>query len=389
MADIFVSYASNDRARVKPLVAALEQQGWSVWWDRTILAGKSWDEVIEAALANARCVVLIWTQESVHSEWVRTEAEEARRRGILIPVLLDDVQLPLAFRRVQAANLTDWRGSLPCAGFEDLARAISDVLSQSGSAPPALAISSLGAAKPVEVDAPSFGVKADGPPSRSSSFKPGVIAGGAIALALIAGLAGYFARGKPQAAPSPPASTSAGTSSADPTQTSPTQSSPPDASPVQPAAGVSQPGEQPHKRPDRRSKPDSEPAAPTEQPVNLTDQEKALAPAAAPPEAEATKTAKPQRIRVGGNVEQANLIRKVTPTYPQLAKQARVQGVVRFTAIIGKDGTVQNLQLVSGHPLLVDAAKDAVSQWQYKPTLLEGQPVEVVTEIDVNFTLTQ
>ena len=86
-------------------------------------------------------------------------------------------------------------------------------------------------------------------------------------------------------------------------------------------------------------------------------------------------------------MQQANLIRKVQPVYPPLAKQANVQGAVHFTAIIGKDGTIQNLQLVSGHPLLVSAAQEAVKQWQYKPTLLNGEPVEVVTVIDVNFTL--
>ena len=97
----------------------------------------------------------------------------------------------------------------------------------------------------------------------------------------------------------------------------------------------------------------------------------------------------PQRIRVGANVQAANLIHKVTPVYPPLARQARIQGTVRFTAIIGKDGTIQNLQLVTGHPLLVAAAQEAVKQWQYKPTLLNGEPVEVVTQIDVNFTLSQ
>src|SRR5216684_82905 len=95
----------------------------------------------------------------------------------------------------------------------------------------------------------------------------------------------------------------------------------------------------------------------------------------------------PGKIRVGGNVQQMNLIRKVTPVYPALAKQARIQGVVRFTITIGKDGTVQDIQLISGHPLLVSAAQNAVSQWQYKPTLLNGDPVDVVTQVDVNFTL--
>ena len=94
------------------------------------------------------------------------------------------------------------------------------------------------------------------------------------------------------------------------------------------------------------------------------------------------------RIRVGGNVQAANLIKKVTPMYPPLAKQARISGTVQFTALIGADGAIQSLQLVSGHPLLVESAQDAVKQWMYKPTLLNGNPVEVITQIDVNYTLT-
>lgn len=97
----------------------------------------------------------------------------------------------------------------------------------------------------------------------------------------------------------------------------------------------------------------------------------------------------PQRIRVGGNVQQANLIQKVQPVYPPQAKVDRVQGKVRFTVLIGKDGHVQNVDLVSGEQVLADAAKEAVSQWVYKPTWLNGQPVEVVTQVDVNFTLSQ
>jgi TonB family protein len=97
----------------------------------------------------------------------------------------------------------------------------------------------------------------------------------------------------------------------------------------------------------------------------------------------------PKRIRVGGNVEAANIVQKVTPIYPAEAKANRVQGSVRFTVIIGKDGRVQNLTLVSGDPVLAQAAKDAVQQWVYKPTLLNGAPVEVMTQVDVNFTLSQ
>jgi TonB family protein len=97
----------------------------------------------------------------------------------------------------------------------------------------------------------------------------------------------------------------------------------------------------------------------------------------------------PQRIRVGGNVQSANLVKKVTPMYPPDAKAARIQGTVRFTATIGKDGSIINLELVSGDPMLATSAQDAVKQWMYKPTLLNGNPVEVITQIDVNYTLSQ
>jgi TonB family protein len=95
----------------------------------------------------------------------------------------------------------------------------------------------------------------------------------------------------------------------------------------------------------------------------------------------------PSRIRVGGNVQAANLIKKVIPVYPPKAKEAHVQGTVRFQVIIGNDGLIKNVQLVSGHPLLVRAAQDAVQQWVYKPTLLNGEPVEVITTVDVGFSL--
>jgi protein TonB len=96
-----------------------------------------------------------------------------------------------------------------------------------------------------------------------------------------------------------------------------------------------------------------------------------------------------ERVRVGGNVQALNLTKKVTPTYPALAKQARIQGSVRFTALIDRDGKITSLQLIEGHPLLVESAQEAVAQWQYKPTLLNGDAVEVVTQIDVNYTLSQ
>ncbi len=111
------------------------------------------------------------------------------------------------------------------------------------------------------------------------------------------------------------------------------------------------------------------------------------APLPPPPKAEPPKAATPTRVRMGGNVQAAKLIHEVQPYYPVLARDARIGGTVRLQAIISKDGKVEDLKLVSGQPLLVQAAMNAVKQWRYKPTYLNGTPVEVLTEVDVNFHL--
>lgn len=100
------------------------------------------------------------------------------------------------------------------------------------------------------------------------------------------------------------------------------------------------------------------------------------------------KVATPQRVRVSQGVSNGLLIKKVNPVYPPLAKQARIQGQVVLHAEISKDGTIQNLQLISGHAMLAPAAIEAVKQWRYKPYLLNGEPVAVETEVIVNFSLT-
>jgi len=97
--------------------------------------------------------------------------------------------------------------------------------------------------------------------------------------------------------------------------------------------------------------------------------------------------ATPTRVRVSSGVSQGLLVHRVSPTYPPLARQARIQGVVVLQAQISKDGSIQNLQLISGHPMLAPAAIEAVKQWKYKPYLLNGEPVEVDTQVQVNFTL--
>jgi protein TonB len=99
------------------------------------------------------------------------------------------------------------------------------------------------------------------------------------------------------------------------------------------------------------------------------------------------KAATPQRVRVSQGVSQGMLIRKVQPTYPPLARQARIQGTVVLQALIGKDGAIENLHVASGHPMLTGAALEAVKGWRYKPYYLNGEPVEVETTINVIFSL--
>jgi len=99
------------------------------------------------------------------------------------------------------------------------------------------------------------------------------------------------------------------------------------------------------------------------------------------------KIATPQRVRVSSGVSTGLLVRKVPPAYPPLARQARIQGVVILQAQISKEGNIENLQLISGHPMLAPAAIEAVKQWKYRPYLLNGEPVEVDTQVQVNFTL--
>jgi formylglycine-generating enzyme required for sulfatase activity len=128
MSEIFISYSNKDRDKAKDIAEALKRQGFSVWWDRSILPGETFDAVIEEALDAAKCVIVLWSRTSVSSKWVKTEASEGDRRGILIPVLIDDVKIPLAFRRIQAADLRDWEGKLPYPGFDNLLKAVAGIL---------------------------------------------------------------------------------------------------------------------------------------------------------------------------------------------------------------------------------------------------------------------
>lgn len=95
------------------------------------------------------------------------------------------------------------------------------------------------------------------------------------------------------------------------------------------------------------------------------------------------------RLKWGGKVQEAKLLKRIMPIYPTLARQARISGTVHLMAVIAKDGTIQDLRVLGGHPLLISTAVNAVRQWVYRPTLLNDQPVEVMAPIDVIFTLAQ
>jgi TIR domain len=120
MTDVFISYASEDRERARKLASTLEARGWSVWWDRKIIVGQAFDQVIEHELETAKCVVVLWSKDSIFSEWVKNEAAVAAERGVLVPALIDNIKLPLEFRRKQTADLVGWDGTPSHEGFQAL-----------------------------------------------------------------------------------------------------------------------------------------------------------------------------------------------------------------------------------------------------------------------------
>lgn len=131
MADIFLSYAREDLDRARPLVKALEGQGWIVFWDPSILPGPRFRQVLATELDAARCVVVLWSQQSVASEWVQEEAERAKDRDVLLSVSIDDIKPPLGFGQRQMANLVGWKGDRAAADIEALVRAIAERIGRS------------------------------------------------------------------------------------------------------------------------------------------------------------------------------------------------------------------------------------------------------------------
>jgi adenylate cyclase len=131
MADIFVSYSRTDKARVAPLVSALEAQGWSLWWDPEITPGDEFDALIGAELESARAVVVVWSPASVDSRWVKGEARDAADRGVLVPVRFENARLPIDVRAIHTIDLDDWSGKRDSAAFRALCSALETKLKRS------------------------------------------------------------------------------------------------------------------------------------------------------------------------------------------------------------------------------------------------------------------
>jgi TIR domain/PDZ domain len=190
MADIFISYASDDRSRAKAVAEALERRGWSVWWDRKIPLGQSFDKVIEEAIAAARCIVVLWTRASVASDWVRSEASEGKRRGVLVPVFLEEVPAPLAFRLLNGADLSAWEAGTPHPELDTLTERIAEILEHRGTPE-----------RTVVGDDRRIGTH------RARSRKPLLVAGVAVAVLLVLGafygayIAGTWRRQSPANTP--------------------------------------------------------------------------------------------------------------------------------------------------------------------------------------------
>ena len=235
MADIFLSYAHENLEQARVLAELLTGFGWTVFWDREILAGSVFDDVIQQQLDQAKCVICLWSVQSVSSQWVRAEAEEGANRNMLVSVLIEDVRLPIAFRRIQAAKLLNWTGSKDDEQLKDVLRAIKFVVEKppqergTGTAEPAvpLAATPTGAsgvaAAPARVQTTAPAAPTAG--TRSAGVITAILAGAVV----LGGAAWFFAR-----------SSSGANTTAQPSQiaTKPGGSSPQQDSALQPPTGT-------------------------------------------------------------------------------------------------------------------------------------------------------
>jgi Tfp pilus assembly protein PilN len=133
MSDIFISYSNKDRDRIMPIIRALESCGWSVFWDRTIPTGSTWRQILNHEIDICKCLIVVWSNDSLKAQWVLEEADEGKQRNILFPILIDDVLPPLGFRSIQAGNLVDWTGDIHSAQYKHVIKDLSRIVEHQNS----------------------------------------------------------------------------------------------------------------------------------------------------------------------------------------------------------------------------------------------------------------
>jgi adenylate cyclase len=156
MADVFVSYARSDKARVAPLVAAIEAKGWTVWWDPEITPGQEFDDQIDAEIDAAKAVLVVWSPLSVTSRWVRGEAREAAERGILVPVRFEQARLPMDVRAIHTTDLDGWNADPASPAAQEFLRALGTMIARSQAAQSAKAGAAAAAASPAPEESARF-----------------------------------------------------------------------------------------------------------------------------------------------------------------------------------------------------------------------------------------
>lgn len=182
MADVFISYSSADRERAHKVASSLEAHGWTVWWDRKLIVGQAYDQAIERELEIARCVVVLWSKEAIRSDWVKNEAAFAAERDVLVPALIDNVKLPLEFRRKQTADLINWDGAPSHDGFKAMCEGIAAKAATIYTTSTVNTASTINTASPHPSDPPL--------PSGAGRVSPWKF--GAIALIVMAAAAGIY-----------------------------------------------------------------------------------------------------------------------------------------------------------------------------------------------------
>lgn len=206
MSDVFISYAHEDQEMARLMATALEGEGFSVWWDHTIPPGKTWDEVIARGIETSLCCIVVWSDHSIGSDWVREEATIAKDRRKLLPVQIGDTQPPVGFRLIQAAQLKGWTGDVRNAQWQMLVREVRTIVgaARAGTTPPVQPV----AAAPAPVFTPPPAPPPYTPPSaqEGSTKKPplGMIIAGVAGLVLVGSIAAYLLQPRSSETEAPP-----------------------------------------------------------------------------------------------------------------------------------------------------------------------------------------